>query len=207
MLLEAGHLRLSGDRGLEMGPLGAVRGGEGVLPAARPARGDVHRHAVHLLPDREGVDGRTATAAANTGAKALAITQVMPGDVGEDRHAGLADHEGASGLLHRPVFPALVQAGAHPCRRRTPAQPETEVEDGQPEIQHGAATGLVATLTPAELGAPGPEDVPAAPYALDLSQLAALHEAAHDLDIRPVAVIHPHHHYPIALLGGLDDPL
>src|SRR4051812_31587876 len=174
MLLEARDLRLAGNRGLEMGPLGAIGGGEGVLATARPAWGDVHRHAVHLLPHRERVDCRAAAAAANPRAKALAIAQVMPGDVGEDRHAGLADDERAPGLLHCPVLPAFVQAGAHPGRRRTAAQPESQVEDGQPEIEHGAAASLVTPLAPAELGAARPEDVPAAPHALDLPQLAAL---------------------------------
>ena len=49
--------------------------------------------------------------------------------------------------------------------------------------------------------------MPATPDAFDAPQLAALDEAADDLHVGPVAMVHPDHHDAVALLRGTDDPL
>src|SRR5882724_10628124 len=95
-----------------------------------------------------------------------------------------------------------VERGAHAHRRGRAAEPQAQIEDREAEVEHGAATRLVAALAPAELVAARAEDVPAPPHALHPAQLAALDEAADDLDVRPVAVVHADHDDPVALLGG-----
>ena len=49
--------------------------------------------------------------------------------------------------------------------------------------------------------------MPAAADALDTAELATLHEAANDLHVRPVAVVHAYHHDPVALLRRANDAL
>ena len=163
---------------------------------------------MQLLPHGERIDGGGALAAAEPDAEPLALAQVVPGDVDEERHAVLADHERAAALLDRPLLAAsrralaLTRTGAG-----VPAEPEPEIEDREAQVEHGAAAGLIAPLAPAELVAARPEDVPAAAHALDPAQLAALHEAADDLHVRPVAVVHAHHHHAVALLRRAHDAL
>jgi hypothetical protein len=67
-------------------------------------------------------------------------------------------------------------------------------------VGHGAATRLVAPLAPAQVGPTRAEDVPAAPDTLDVAQLSALYEAAHDLNVGTIAVIHTHQDHAIVLL-------
>ena len=162
---------------------------------------------MQLLPHGERVDRRCAFAAAYADAEPLALAEVMPGDVDEERHAVLADHERAAALFHGPVPPRSVECGAHPHRRGRAAQPQTQVENRETEVEHGTPARLIPALPPSELVAARAEHVPAPPDAFDPAQLAALDEAANDLDVRPVAAAHADHHDPVALLGGPQDPL
>ncbi len=49
--------------------------------------------------------------------------------------------------------------------------------------------------------------MPASADALDPAELAALHEAANDLHVRPVPVVHAYHHDAVAFLRRADDAL
>ena len=105
VLLQGGNLCLSRDRRLKVGPLGAIRGSERVLPAHRSGGRDIHCHAVQLLPHIERVDAGGSLAAPQPDAEALAFAKVAPGDVDKNRHAVLADHQRAAALFHGPVPP------------------------------------------------------------------------------------------------------
>ena len=146
---------------------------------------------------------------AKADAESLALAEVMPGDVDEERHAVLAHDERAAALLdaalatRRASRQALTRTGVGmpPSQR-----PRSRIE--RPEVEHRPAARLVAPLAPAELVPARTEDVPAAAHALDPAELAALHEAAHDLHVRAVAVVHARPcTISLALLRRPDDPL
>src|SRR4051812_1246258 len=105
---------------------------------------------MQLLPDVQRIDPGGSFASAQAHPEPLPFPEVPPGHVDENRHSVLAHHKSAARLLHCPVLSSWVEAGTHPCRWRCAAQPETQIEDGESQIEHCAATGLIAPLAPAE---------------------------------------------------------
>ena len=172
------------------------------------SRRHVGRDAVQLLPDVQRVDTGAALAGLHPESEAFALTDVMPGHVEKDREATIAHHKGAAGLLHPALCAiAAMETGADPNRLWIARQPEAQIEDRLTEVEHRTAARFIAPLTPAELGATGAEDVPAAADALQPAKFATLNEAAHDLHVGPITMIHADHQVFTPLLGLLENPL
>src|SRR6185437_3417824 len=159
---------------------------------------DVGRYAVEFLPHLERIHGSHALGAPEPDPEPLALADMSPGDVEKGRDAVLAHDEGAAGLLYAAILPRTIEGGAHPLGLGPAREPESQIENGQAEVYHGPATRLIPPLAPTELRPGWPVDVPAAPRALDRAELPALHEAANDLHVRPIPVVHPHHDHAVA---------
>src|SRR4029453_6666473 len=108
------------------------------------------------------------------------------------------DHERATGGLHTPIA-GDIQRGTHPQRLGPVREPQAQIENRVTQVEHGAASGLVAPSAPSELGPAGTEDMPAAANALDLPELSALDEAADDLHVGAVPVVERDHQDPLLL--------
>src|SRR5207247_10551386 len=153
---------------------------------------DVQPVAGLVLDDAQRLDARRSPGADESEPEALALTHVPPADVHRDGRAVFAHDEDRAHVLDS-VLALPGEVGGDALGSGPAGEPETEVDQGEAQVEHRASARLLAAQPPPEQLATGLERVPPAAHRLQGADVAARQEAPHGLDVGPAAVVNPHH--------------